>query len=258
MENSLIPLKDVKGLDYEPKNEAGVIILFTLTMKRLGFSGIIEAKKKFPDCIARKHGKNVPIEFEYKSKNFLIHKHDKDEEYKRNGCTIVCWEDNWQNPPRKISIICLSKELGLASRVRLTHAQHKDDIRFLDQTRRKRFPWSMPAGTKKGDLLVVWRSGSKQSMFYDILEALGNATPKHGYTGWANCRVVCHLRNPVALQDIRNHAVLGRSPMVKSAFFMGSNKELTPYWTWLYQLILERNPNASRILKEFAPGKFSI
>jgi hypothetical protein len=243
-------------LDYEPKNEAGVIILFTLTMKRLGFSGIIEAKKKFPDCIARKHANSVPIEFEYKSKHFVTHGHL--EELGKKKCTIVCWEDNWQNPPKNISIISLSRELGLASRVRLTHAQHKDDIRFLDQTRRKRFPWSMPAGTKKGDLLLVWRSGSKQSKFYDILEALGNATPKHGYAGWANCRVVCHLRNPVTLQDIRNHNVLGRSAMVKTAFFMGSNKELTPYWTWLYQLVVDRNPEVQRVLRDFAPGVFTI
>jgi hypothetical protein len=116
----------------------------------------------------------------------------------------------------------------------------------------------MPAGTRKGDLLLVWRSGPKQSKFYDIFEALENATPKYGYAGWANCRIVCHLRNPVTLQDIRNHNVLGKSAMVKSAFFMGSNKELTPYWTWLYQLILDRNPYAARNLRDFVPGKFTI
>ena len=196
------------------------------------------------------------IEFEYKSKHFVTHGHL--EELGKKKCTIVCWEDNWQNPPRNISIISLSRKLGLSNRVRLAHVQDEDDIRFLDKTRRKRFPWSMPAGTRKGDLLLVWRSGPKQSKFYDILQALQDATPKRHFSGWGECKIICHLKNPVTLKDIRNHRELGNSPMVRSAFFMGSNKELTPYWTWLYQLILERNPYASRIFKDFAPGKFTI
>jgi hypothetical protein len=243
-------------MDNEPRNEAGVIILFTLAMNKLGFSGVGKAQGKFPDCIARRRGKRLMIEFEYKSKHFITHGHL--EELGRKKCTIVCWEDNWQNPPRNISIISLSRELGLSNRVRLTHVQDEDDIRFLDKTRRKKFPWSMPAGTRKGDLLLVWRSGPKQSKFYDILQALQDATPKRHFSGWGECKIICHLKNPVTLKDIRNHRELGNSPMVRSAFFMGSNKELTPYWAWLYQLILERNPYASRIFKDFAPGKFTI
>jgi hypothetical protein len=252
----LVPLKKVLGMDNEPRNEAGVIILFTLKMKDLGFSGVVKAQGKFPDCIARRRGKRLMIEFEYKSKHFVLHGHLK--ELKRKKCTIVCWEDNWQNPPRNISIISLSRELGLSNRVRLTHAQDKGDIRLLDKTRRKSMPWSMPAGTRKGDLLLVWRSGARQSKFQDILEALENATPKYGYSGWGKCRIIYHLRNPVTLQDIKNHNVLGRSPMVESAFFMGSNKELTPYWTWLYQLVVDRNPEIQRVLRGFAPGVFTI
>ncbi len=51
-------------MDYEPSNEAGVIIVFTLMMKNLGFSGIVKAQGGFPDCIARRRGKNVLIEFD--------------------------------------------------------------------------------------------------------------------------------------------------------------------------------------------------
>jgi hypothetical protein len=252
----IVLLKNVIGLDNEPRNEAGVIILFTLKMKDLGFSGIVEAQGKFLDCIARQRGKSVRIEFEYKSKSFITHGHL--DELGRRKCTVVCWEDNWQNPPRNISVISLSRELGLSNRIRLTHVQDKEDIQFLDTMRRKTCSWSMPAGTKKGDLLLVWRSGPRQSKFQEILEALENATPKYGYLGWGKCRIIYHLRNPVTLQDIRNHNVLGRSPMVKSAFFMGSNKELTPYWTWLYQLVVDRNPETRRALRGFAPGVFTI
>jgi len=251
-----VPLRNVIGMDYEPRNESGVIVLFTLVMKRLGFSGVVEAQGKFPDCIARRRGKRVMIEFEHKSKNFIPHRHLK--ELRSRKCTIVCWEDNWQNPPANISVISLSRELGLSNRVRLAHAKHEDNIRFLDKTRKKTTTWSMPAGTRKGDLIIVWRSGPKQSKFYDIFKSLEDASQKHGFSGYGNCKIICHLKNPITMQDIRNHKELGKSPMVKSAFFMGSNKELTPYWTWLYQLILERNPELRRALKDFAPGVFTI
>ena len=112
-----IPLKNVLGMDYEPRNEAGVIILFSLVMKQLGFSGIIQAQGNFPDCIARKRGRSVPVEFEFKAKTFLAHNHDRD--LKRGKCTVICWEDNWPNPPKNIEIISLSKKLGLSNRVRL-------------------------------------------------------------------------------------------------------------------------------------------
>jgi hypothetical protein len=256
MDEILIPLKDIKGMDYEPKNEAGVIILFTLTMRRLGFSGVIEAKRKFPDCIARKYGKRVPIEFEYRSKNFLAHKHDKTLGRKR--CTIVCWEDNWADPPKNITILCLSKELGISNRIRLTFGKQPEHLSFLDKSKRKTFGWSMPASTKKGDLLLVWRAGKGQSRFKDILLVLKDAKPTKEFPGYGKCRIVCHLENAITLDDLRRHTELGSSAMVRSSFFLGANKELTPYWPYLYQLILDRNPGLQKILKIFTPGKFTI
>ncbi len=245
MDDIPIPLKDIKGMDYEPKNEAGVIILFTLTMRRLGFSGIIEAKRKFPDCIARKHGKSVPIEFEYRSRNFLTHRHDK--ELGRKRCTIVCWEDNWANPPKNISILSLSKELGVSNRIRLTCAKQPEDLTFLDNPRRKTCHWSMPLSTKKGDLIIVWRAGKGQSRLQDILEALENARPKGRYNGYGKCRILCHFEKSITLDDLQRHTELGCSAMVRSSFFLGPNKELTPYWPYLYQLILDRNPGLQKI-----------
>lgn len=246
-----VPLKNVVGMDYEPRNEAGVIILFSIVMKQLGFSGIVEAQGKFPDCIARRQGKKVMIEFEYDSKNFITHNHLK--ELGRRKCTVVCWEDNWQKPPSRVSIISLSKELGLSNRVRLSHAQDKENLRFLDTTRAKTCNWSMPAKTKKRDLLLVWRSGPKQSRFHDIFEALENAVPKHGYSGYGRCKIISHLENPVTLQDIKNHNVLGKLSIKESQFFMGSNTDLTPYWPWLYQIIIDRNPKLKKVLSPFSP-----
>jgi len=99
-EEGLVPLKNVVGMDYEPRNEAGVIILFTLVMKQLGFSGVIKTQGNFPDCTARRKGKNVILEFEYKSRTFEAHGHLR--ELGKKKCTVICWEDNWQTPPTNI------------------------------------------------------------------------------------------------------------------------------------------------------------
>jgi hypothetical protein len=251
------PLKKIGGMDYEPRNEAGVIMLFTLMMKELNFLGVIEAQQGFPDCIARKRGgKDVLVEFEYKSKTFLAHGHDK--ELKRRKCTIICWEDNYEKPPKNIEIISLARELGVSNRVRLAHAKDKEDIEFLEKTRKKTVPWSMPKNTKKGDLILIWKAGPRQSRFQDIFQALENASPKFGYPGFGKCKIISHLRVPITLNDIRNHRELGRTSLAKPLFYKSLNNELTPYWAWLYQLIVDKNPSLKRSLKTFIPGVFTI
>jgi len=67
-----------------------------------------EIKHGFPDCIARRFTgrgwERVAIEFEYKSSNFVEHKHDV------NECdVIVCWEHNWSGCP--LEVIELREEI---------------------------------------------------------------------------------------------------------------------------------------------------
>ena len=97
------------GLRHAPLNEQGVVYLFGILSKQLGF--IIEAvRTDFPDCegkrqILGKQGRweRVAIEFEYKSSNFKEHRHNPDE------CdVIVCWENDWKDCP--VEVISL-KEL---------------------------------------------------------------------------------------------------------------------------------------------------
>ena len=99
------------GLRHAPLNEQGVVYLFGILSRRLGF--IIEAvRTDFPDCegkrqIPGKQGRweRVAIEFEYKSSNFKLHGHNPDE------CdVIVCWENDWKDCP--IEIISLKELMG--------------------------------------------------------------------------------------------------------------------------------------------------
>ncbi|TLY06663.1 MAG: hypothetical protein E6K83_08010, partial [Thaumarchaeota archaeon] len=57
-----------------PTNEQEVIYLFCRNHEKLGFEKILRLRTvDTPNCIALKDGKEVGIEFEFQSKNFLSH-----------------------------------------------------------------------------------------------------------------------------------------------------------------------------------------
>lgn len=98
----------LQGFRNEPVNEHGVMVLFGVLAKDLGF--VIEAvQKEFPDCEARRQivpgrWQRGSIEFEFESKNFHDHGHPV------NGCDlIVCWRHNWPNCPKHIEVLDLSR-----------------------------------------------------------------------------------------------------------------------------------------------------
>lgn len=92
------PGLNFRGFLHEPISEQGVVFLFGMVAKELGF--IVESVATgFPDCtakreVAKNRFKSVSIEFEFQSRNFLIHGHEV------SGCDlIVCWEHNWPECP---------------------------------------------------------------------------------------------------------------------------------------------------------------
>jgi len=97
-------------LAHEPVNESGVIFVFGMLARRLGFV-VHHLQPAFPDCEAmretiRGHWQRLRIEFEFESRSFLKHRH------KKNGCDIiVCWRHNWPECPTSIEVLELSKEL---------------------------------------------------------------------------------------------------------------------------------------------------
>ena len=92
-------LINFRGMQHAPLNELGVVFLFGMLAKELGF--IVEAiSPEFPDCEAKKLDETrdfwakVAIEFEYKSSNFSQHAHDP-----AKCDLIVCWVHNWADCP---------------------------------------------------------------------------------------------------------------------------------------------------------------
>jgi hypothetical protein len=100
-------LLNFRGLQHAPLNELGVVFLFGMVSKELGF--IVEAiSVDFPDCEAKRYDsqsktwEKIAIEFEFKSSNFIKHGHDSGQ------CDlIVCWEHDWNDCP--LEVLELSK-----------------------------------------------------------------------------------------------------------------------------------------------------
>lgn len=91
---------DSRGLRHAPINEQGVVFLFGMVSRELGF--LVEAvHASFPDCEAKRlvDAKNrrwqrVRIEFEFRSRSFKDHGHDP-----AKCDLIVCWQHNWPECP---------------------------------------------------------------------------------------------------------------------------------------------------------------
>jgi hypothetical protein len=91
------PFLSFRGLQHEPINEQGVVLLFGMVAHELGF--VVESVHTgFPDCEAKRRvgrlWERSRIEFEFESRNFERHGHDP------TGCDlIVCWHHNWPEAP---------------------------------------------------------------------------------------------------------------------------------------------------------------
>jgi HNH endonuclease len=88
-------------LTYAPTHEGGVIFLFGVMARELGFA-VSRIQPEFPDCEAMREiqpgrWQRVRIEFEYESRNFVSHGHAV------AGCDlIVCWNHNWEACPLEV------------------------------------------------------------------------------------------------------------------------------------------------------------
>jgi hypothetical protein len=95
------PLLSPCPLICGPTNENGVLILFGALAERLGFA-VLHVQNAYPDgeafrLVAKGRWQRVRIEFEYESRNFLLHQHDP------SKCDlIVCWENNWPECPLEV------------------------------------------------------------------------------------------------------------------------------------------------------------
>ena len=89
-----------------PTNEQGVIVLFGAVARKLGFV-LLRIQTEYPDGealreVAPERWQRIRLEFEYESRNFLVHGHDP-----AKCKVIVCWRHNWEDCP--LEVVELSK-----------------------------------------------------------------------------------------------------------------------------------------------------
>jgi hypothetical protein len=246
------------NLHYAPENELGVVYLFAHLAKRLRLK-VDWIGSRFPDCIAYQKTdrgeKEIRIEFEYRSRNFKGH-------HPHHKCDwIVCWEHNWPDMPKRLTIVELRKYFGLGFNVWIQSAAspYKERLRRWRTVR-----WSINRRASKGDLVLFYDVGSPDRCIRQIFVLADSVQyvkipqkrreGKHwkGETDYeALMRVVCRLKAPLFLDDLKGDRILGTAGFVRAQMIGRPNA--TEYWPYLYDRIVRRNPSAKRSLAKYAP-----
>jgi len=108
------------AFSYAPSLEVGVVCLFGAMAADLGF--VIESfSPRFPDCYAKRRiilpsgetrWQSCRIEFEYRSSNFALHKHDP-----AGADLIVCWEHD--DPNTQVHVLELKRAVEVLDKSRV-------------------------------------------------------------------------------------------------------------------------------------------
>jgi hypothetical protein len=111
----LLPLTEGRLL-FEPSNELGVVSLFSMYHKELGFPFIVKIGSAFPDAVViNSRGEPKFVEFEYKSSDFKAHGHDPE------LCDlIICWENDLgeEVPENWPEVLSLKEEIAKLKQAR--------------------------------------------------------------------------------------------------------------------------------------------
>jgi len=109
--NEVELMDDVGAYRWSGKKEEMVIFIFGRLFRFFKFDSLLmghEPSEGGLDGTAwtQEDGKveETKIEFEVFSKNFERHGHDKSQR-----CVVVCWEDDWENPPDNLEVIELKQ-----------------------------------------------------------------------------------------------------------------------------------------------------
>jgi len=238
-------------MQYAPENELGVVFLFSHFLKKYRLR-VEKIGAAFPDCIAyQKTGwgeKRIRIEFELRSRNFKTHRHSV-----KNCDWIVCWEHNWPECPKKLTVIELRKQYGLGFNVWIQplSAPYSESISKLNKAER----WTVNSQASSGDLILYYLTRPDKCI-RDIFKIAGPVQYMHdswkiGKDFYADAQRVCSLPSPVFWEDIQNHRILKTASFVRGT--MQGRPRATEYWPHLYELIVRRNPGVIKKLSQFSP-----
>ncbi len=247
---------DGAPLDYAPENEQGVVFLFaTLARKRFGLR-VEKIRAGYPDCIAYRGEERIRIEFEYRSKNFSTHGHSA------KGCDwIVCWKHDWPSAPANLRIVALRREYGLGFNVWIqpVRGEYSEEIARVQS----RDSWSVAPSATKGDLILFYRT-SPEKYIADVFEVASEVRRvkadwrkrrKKGTDTMATIRRVAKLRTPLHLLELQRHPIIGHAGFIRAQ--VQGRPRVSPFWPELRHLMIDRNPNLAKRLKNFGSDRVS-
>lgn len=237
-------------MKFAPTNELGVVFLFSDYARKHRIH-IEEIKAGFPDCIAYRieqgKRKRIRIEFEYKSKNFSTHRHDP-----RQCDWIVCWEHNWPEAPENLTVIELRREYGLGFNVWIVPMDGNKYENRLNTCKSDR--WSVPIQCHKDDLVLVYLKTPYKCIKHifkanERAKLVAAAGWKKGSDIMGELTQVCTLDSPIFLEDLQNHRIIKTAGFVRAQ--MQGRHNAMAYWSYLYDLIIRKNPSAKKKLSKY-------
>jgi hypothetical protein len=243
---------DGAPLDYAPTNELGVVFLFShLAKKKYGLR-VARVQAGYPDCLAFRGTTRIRIEFEYRSRNFAVHRHDP-----KKCDWIVCWIHDWPTVPKRLRVVELRQDFGLGLNVWFQPITGK--WREIAARMKHSPQWSAPSQASVGDLVLIYRS-RPDHFVSDLFKIDGpvrkvRAGWKKGTDWMAPIRKVCHLGAPIHFQELKDHPVLRHAGFVRGN--ITGRFRATDHWPELYRMIVGRNPCAEKALKKYGPERLA-
>lgn len=243
---------DGAPLDYAPENELGVVYLFShLAQRKLGLR-VDRIRSGFPDCIAYRDGRRIRIEFEFRSRNFAQHRHN------RRACDwIVCWIHDWPSCPPSLRVVELRKYYGQGFNVWVVPTSGK--YREIISRVRRHGDWSTPSQATEGDLILFYRT-HPDAFIKDIFRVAGpvlleKAGWRPGNDWGAPIQRVASLGTPLHLRELRSNPVLKSAGFVRGKF--RGRYKVTAHWPELFDMILQRNPGLRPRLSLYGPARLA-
>lgn len=249
------------GMRYAPENELGVVFLFGKMHKNLGFPEIDVVQPQFPDCWAYQRvgggTRRVWIEFEFRSRSFKAHLSDLKGLHPERGL-VVCWENNGPEVRKYADVIELKTAIGFGRRIWIqsTDPIYHKDLDNAPLRRRNSWRWTVSGRARPGDLVLMYRSGTKtEAKRYqaDIgrLQSIANiyevtSQPKRDkvWKWQAHIRQLVSLRVPIRLEHLRQDPYVSRAGWLRAQLF--GRPDVSADWWRLAQIALALNPELRR------------
>lgn len=236
------PIK-INGMAYGPTNEQGVVFLFGRLAPRLGFH-IESVQNQFPDCVARRRGKECRIEFEFRASSYSLHRHSP-----RGADVIVCWDNDWDHRPRQfrhLEIIDLKKYTGALPRIFVVGCD--ENVRGSVVDKRNKFDWSVPTTAQVGDLILMYRT-KPASEIRDLWSVAGPFCTFDDGSRGASIKRVARLNKPLTYKALKSDLGTRHIGVVRKQFI--GKTDITDDWPLLRAMIVQLNPKTKNVLRQY-------